>query len=119
MAADMRLQKYLARAGVASRRASEALILDGRVRVDGEVGLFSTVWMSLIVQFLDMMFLLLVGADPDGTWPVTRAQALVRLEEFVAAGLTPFGRHEDAMLAGEWKLAHSVLSSSTSRMSGR
>ena len=37
MAADMRLQKYLARAGVASRRASEALIQDGRVRVDGEV----------------------------------------------------------------------------------
>jgi deoxyribodipyrimidine photolyase-related protein len=53
-----------------------------------------------------------VGADPDGTWPVTRAQALVRLEEFVATGLAAFGPHEDAMLAGEWKLAHSVLSSS-------
>jgi len=37
MAADMRLQKYLARAGVASRRASEDLIRDGRVKVDGEV----------------------------------------------------------------------------------
>jgi len=33
----MRLQKYLARAGVASRRASEDLIRDGRVKVDGEV----------------------------------------------------------------------------------
>ncbi|MYA32511.1 MAG: rRNA pseudouridine synthase [Gemmatimonadales bacterium] len=33
----MRLQKYLARAGVASRRASEALIAAGRVRVNGEV----------------------------------------------------------------------------------
>jgi len=32
----MRLQKYLARAGVASRRASEALIEAGRVRVDGK-----------------------------------------------------------------------------------
>lgn len=31
----MRLQKYLARAGVASRRASEALITDGRVSVNG------------------------------------------------------------------------------------
>lgn len=30
-----RLQKYLARAGVASRRASERLIADGRVRVNG------------------------------------------------------------------------------------
>jgi 23S rRNA pseudouridine2605 synthase len=37
MAADMRLQKYLARAGVASRRASEELIQSGRVKVDGEV----------------------------------------------------------------------------------
>jgi len=33
----MRLQKYLARAGVASRRASEELIASGRVRVNGEV----------------------------------------------------------------------------------
>jgi len=37
MAADMRLQKYLARAGVASRRGSETLIQEGRVKVDGEV----------------------------------------------------------------------------------
>jgi len=36
MAAE-RLQKILARAGVASRRAAEQLILDGRVRVNGEV----------------------------------------------------------------------------------
>lgn len=33
----MRLPKFLSRAGVASRRASEDLISDGRVRVDGEV----------------------------------------------------------------------------------
>lgn len=52
------------------------------------------------------------GAPPDGTWPVTREQALIRLDEFVAGGLAPFGPHEDAMLADEWKLAHSVLSSS-------
>ncbi len=54
----------------------------------------------------------LVGQDPDGTWPVTRAQALRRLEEFIATGLAPFGPHEDAMLAAEWKLAHSTLASS-------
>jgi deoxyribodipyrimidine photolyase-related protein len=52
------------------------------------------------------------GAPPDGTWPVTRAQALVRLSEFIEHGLDSFGAHEDAMLAAEWKLAHSVLSSS-------
>lgn len=33
----MRLQKYLARAGVASRRASESLISAGRIAVNGEV----------------------------------------------------------------------------------
>jgi 23S rRNA pseudouridine2605 synthase len=33
----MRLAKYLAHAGVASRRASEELIFAGRVKVDGEV----------------------------------------------------------------------------------
>ncbi|MDH3302847.1 MAG: cryptochrome/photolyase family protein [Acidimicrobiia bacterium] len=52
------------------------------------------------------------GAAPDGTWPITRQQALHRLEEFITSGLVPFGPHEDAMLGAEWKLAHSVLSSS-------
>jgi 23S rRNA pseudouridine2605 synthase len=33
----VRLQKYLSRAGVASRRGAESLIRDGRVRVNGEV----------------------------------------------------------------------------------
>ncbi len=33
----MRLQKYLAHAGVASRRAAERLIADGKVTVDGQV----------------------------------------------------------------------------------
>ena len=34
---DMRVQRALARAGVASRRAAEELIREGRVRVDGKV----------------------------------------------------------------------------------
>ena len=34
--AEVRIQKYLSRAGVASRREAERLILQGRVRVNGE-----------------------------------------------------------------------------------
>ena len=33
----MRLQKYLASCGVASRRAAEKLMAEGRVTVDGQV----------------------------------------------------------------------------------
>ena len=33
----VRLQKFLADAGVASRRAAEQFILDGRVRVNGKI----------------------------------------------------------------------------------
>lgn len=52
------------------------------------------------------------GSEPDGTWPVTRSQALQRLDEFVDIGLDQFGAYEDAMLGDEWKLSHSVLASS-------
>ncbi len=52
------------------------------------------------------------GQPPHGLWPVTRAQALQRLDEFADRALSPFGPYEDAMISGEWKLAHSVLSSS-------
>lgn len=37
MDGEMRLQKYLAQCNVASRRAAEKLITDGRVRVNGDV----------------------------------------------------------------------------------
>jgi deoxyribodipyrimidine photolyase-related protein len=63
---------------------------------------------SIIDGFADNLW----GAVPDGVWPVTRSQALTRLQEFVETGLAPFGPHEDAMLAEEWKLAHSLLASS-------
>jgi deoxyribodipyrimidine photolyase-related protein len=63
-------------------------------------------------EVLDLLPPDVVGAPPDGTWPVTREQALVRLHEFVEHGLPVFGPHEDAMLTGEWKLAHSVLAAS-------
>jgi 23S rRNA pseudouridine2605 synthase len=39
---EMRLQRALARAGIASRRAAEDLIREGRVRVDGKVALLGS-----------------------------------------------------------------------------
>lgn len=51
-----------------------------------------------------------VGRDGPRIFPATRAEALARLEHFVAYRLAAFGPHEDAMLAGDWRLAHSVLS---------
>lgn len=53
-----------------------------------------------------------VGAPPVGLWPTSRRAALARLRRFVDEGLPRFGAHQDAMLGAEWKLAHSVLSSS-------
>ncbi len=51
-----------------------------------------------------------VGDDGPRLFPVTRAEALRRLEEFLAHRLGAFGPHEDAMLAGDRWLAHSLLS---------
>jgi deoxyribodipyrimidine photolyase-related protein len=51
-----------------------------------------------------------VGADPDGTWATSRAEARRRLDHAVAEVLPRFGPHEDAMLAGNWHLAHTLLS---------
>ena len=65
-----------------------------------------------VLRDLDDAEVAVWGDAPAGRWPVTRAQALIRLDEFIETGLTPFGPHEDAMLKDEWKLAHSVLSSS-------
>ncbi|MFM7350493.1 MAG: cryptochrome/photolyase family protein [Erythrobacter sp.] len=49
--------------------------------------------------------------EPFG-WPVTRAQALEAAEAFFARRLELFGPYQDAMLAGEDDLYHSMLSTS-------
>jgi deoxyribodipyrimidine photolyase-related protein len=43
-------------------------------------------------------------------WPVTRAQALACLGDFLAHRLQDFGPYEDALVDGERTLAHSLLS---------
>jgi deoxyribodipyrimidine photolyase-related protein len=49
------------------------------------------------------------GELEDFGWPVTRADALGALEDFVAHGLPNFGDYQDAMKAGAPFLFHSLL----------
>lgn len=50
------------------------------------------------------------GAAPDGTWATSRRRALVRLRTFVDEALPRFGALQDAMIAGQWQMHHSLLS---------
>ena len=64
-----------------------------------------------ITQFIDSIDgVRLVGAAPTGLWSTSRAGALARLDHFVATGLAGFGPYEDAVLAQERHLNHSMLS---------
>ncbi|MEU8238120.1 cryptochrome/photolyase family protein [Actinoplanes missouriensis] len=53
-----------------------------------------------------------VGNDGPRLFPATRAEALARLRHFVKHRLPLFGPYEDAMLAGDPLMAHSMLSAS-------
>lgn len=54
-----------------------------------------------------------VWGDSDNlVWPVTREQALKRLEHFVTERLTEFGPYQDAMRGDDWAMSHSLLGSS-------
>jgi deoxyribodipyrimidine photolyase-related protein len=51
-----------------------------------------------------------VGRDGPRLFAVTRREALAALDRFVTHRLGAFGPHEDAMLRGDWAMAHSLLS---------
>jgi deoxyribodipyrimidine photolyase-related protein len=51
-----------------------------------------------------------VGRDGPRLFPATRAEALRALRSFVDRRLATFGRWEDAMLAEDWAMSHSLLS---------
>lgn len=53
-----------------------------------------------------------VGTEDRFRWPVTRDQALDALSHFVEHRLPEFGPYQDAVLADEWALCHSLLSTS-------
>jgi deoxyribodipyrimidine photolyase-related protein len=50
------------------------------------------------------------GAEPDGTWAVTRKGALRRLAHFIQHVLPGFGPYQDVMLHRSWHMSHSMLS---------
>lgn len=52
----------------------------------------------------------LIGDDGPRRFAVTRAEALLALEDFVTWRLDDFGPYEDAMLRGDVTMAHSLLS---------
>jgi deoxyribodipyrimidine photolyase-related protein len=50
-------------------------------------------------------------AEPEPfRWPVTREEALAALDHFATECLAAFGPYQDAMLAEEWAMHHSLLS---------
>ncbi|MFJ3498395.1 cryptochrome/photolyase family protein [Streptomyces sp. NPDC086091] len=53
-----------------------------------------------------------VGRDGPRRFPASRREALAALRRFAEHRLAGFGAHEDAMLAGDPVLSHSLLSSS-------
>lgn len=59
---------------------------------------------------LDEMDLPTVGVDGPRLFAVTASEARTALERFVEHRLDAFGPHEDAVMAGDWTMAHSLLS---------
>lgn len=53
-----------------------------------------------------------VGRDGPRTFPATRREALTALDHFVRDRLASFGAHEDAVLAEDPVMSHSLLSTS-------
>jgi deoxyribodipyrimidine photolyase-related protein len=52
----------------------------------------------------------MVGVDGPRLFAATRSEALAALDDFVAHRLAAFGPYEDAVLEGDWAMAHSLLS---------
>jgi deoxyribodipyrimidine photolyase-related protein len=64
---------------------------------------------SEVIALVERRFAGHFGSLEDFGWPVTRADALLALEDFVAHGLPRFGDYQDAMAAGAPFLFHALL----------
>ena len=51
-----------------------------------------------------------IGRDGPRLFAVTRDEALTALDDFIRHRLEGFGPHEDAVMSGDWVMAHSLLS---------
>ena len=63
-----------------------------------------------VIALVETRFAQHPGTLDSFAWPVTRAQALQALQQFIAERLPLFGRYEDALWPGEPWLYHSQLS---------
>lgn len=63
-----------------------------------------------VLKLVERRFAKHPGSLDKFDWPVTRAQALAALDDFISKRLPDFGRVEDAMWTGEPYLYHSRLS---------
>jgi deoxyribodipyrimidine photolyase-related protein len=63
-----------------------------------------------VIRLVERLFPNSPGTLAHFDMPVTRAQALAALDDFVLHRLPEFGRYQDAMLGGEPFLFHSMLS---------
>jgi deoxyribodipyrimidine photolyase-related protein len=63
-----------------------------------------------VIRMVDARLGTLPGASAGFNWPVTREQALAELHDFIRHRLPHFGDYQDAMVAGEPWLYHSLLS---------
>jgi deoxyribodipyrimidine photolyase-related protein len=63
-----------------------------------------------VIGLVDARFGAHVGDTAGFDWPVTRADALMALEDFITRRLARFGDYQDAMAAGEEVLFHARIS---------
>lgn len=84
--------------------------LSARTVLPGRLGFSPDLTSLEVMTLVEIRFPDHFGRLEDFGWPVTRADALLELDDFVAHRLQNFGDYQDAMKVGEPFLFHSLLS---------